>query len=258
LNDVSLKREFTETIQVHAKIQSFVSNSHTGLVYPTFNNSSINLEGKTLLNYKENNINYQNIHNYQLMSEEGGSINEKADFSSGEEEVTPTEPEAVPEPEVEIISSVREEGGIEEEAATEETIRGPGEPIETSADEQTQLSLETKSKKQTTKTTIVKIQTSLADASKQIENQMTQINKISQNLQSLQKQLKSEQRQSELVNQIRSQVNQIQKQVSQVQKGVQKRTSNKLRSNKKMASNKKKTKKGRLTRQSIRDPILKH
>lgn len=176
------------------------------------------------------------------MSEEGGSINEDADLSSDEEEVTSAEPEAVPEPEVEIISSVREEGGIEE-AATEKAIRGQGEPVETSTAEQPQLALETKSKKQTTKTTILKIQRSLADASKQIEKQATQINKITQNLQSLEKQFKTGQRQSELVNQIRSQVNQIQKQASQVQKSIHKRSSNKLRSSKKVASNKKKTKK---------------
>ena len=52
------------------------------------------------------------------MSEEGGSINENADLSNGDEVATPREPEAVPElvpdPEVEIISSVREEGGIDE------------------------------------------------------------------------------------------------------------------------------------------------
>jgi predicted RNase H-like nuclease (RuvC/YqgF family) len=168
------------------------------------------------------------------MSEEEGSINENADLSSGEEEVTPTEPEAVkelmPEAEVEIISSVREEGGGINEAATEEAISGRGEPLE-----QPQLALQTKPKKQTTKTTIMKIQRSLAYASKQIEKQTSQINKISQNLQSLQKQFKSGQRQSEQVNHIHSQVNQIQKQVSQVQKSVQKISSNKLQSIKKVA-----------------------
>jgi ABC-type transporter Mla subunit MlaD len=165
------------------------------------------------------------------MSEEDGSINVNANLSSGEEDVTPREPEAVPEPEVEIISSVREEGGIEE-AVSEEAIRGHGEPLKTSTVEQSQLALQTRPKKRTKKTTIMKIQKSLADASKQIEKQTTQINKISQNLQSLQKQFKSGQRQSELVNQIRSQVNQVQKQVSQVQKSVQQRSSNKLRSRK--------------------------
>jgi methyl-accepting chemotaxis protein len=174
-------------------------------------------------------------------------VNENADFSSGEEEVTPTEPEAVPEPvlepEVEMVSPVTEEGGGIEAAATGETIREQGEPIEASTVEQPQLALQTKPKKQTTKTTIVKIQRSLADASKQIEKQTTQINKISQNLQSLQNQLKSEQRQSKLVNQIRSQVNQIQKQVSQVQKSIQKRSTNIIQSSKKVANNKKKNKK---------------
>lgn len=180
------------------------------------------------------------------MSEEDGSINENADFSSDEEEVTPTEPEAVPElvpePEVEIISSVREEGKIEK-AATEEAIRGQGEPLETSTVRQPQLALQTKPKKQATKITIMKIQRSLADASNQIEKQTIQINKISQNLQSLQKQFKSGQGQVDIVNQIRSQANQIQKQVSQVQKSVQKRSTNKLQSSKKVASNKKKNKK---------------
>ena len=161
------------------------------------------------------------------MSEEDGSINENADLSSGEEEVTPREPEAVPEvvpePEGEIVSPIIEEGGIDE-AATEEAIRGQGEPIEASSVEQPQLALQTKSKKQTTKT-IMKIQRSLVDASKQIEKQRTQITNISQNLETLQKQMRAGERQTEIVNQIRSQVNQIQKQVSQVQKSIQKRSS---------------------------------
>ena len=82
------------------------------------------------------------------MSEEDGSIN---DLSSGEEVVTPTEPEAVPEivpqPEGEIVSPIIEEGGVDE-AATEEAIRGQGEPIETSTDEQPQIALQPKPKKQ--------------------------------------------------------------------------------------------------------------
>ena len=161
------------------------------------------------------------------MSEEGGSINENADLSNGDEVATPREPEAVPElvpdPEVEIISSVREEGGIDE-AATGEAIREQTEPIGPSTVKQPQLAPQTKPKKQTTKT-IMKIEMSLADASKQIEKQTTQINKINQNLQPIQKQMRVGERQTEIVNQIRSQVNQIQKQVSQVQKSIQKRSS---------------------------------
>ncbi len=178
------------------------------------------------------------------MSEEDGSIN---DLSSGEEVVTPTEPEAVPEivpePEGEIVSPIIEEGGIDE-AATEEAIRGQGEPIETSTDEQPQIALQTKPKKQTTKT-IMKIQKSLVDASKQIEKQRSQITNISKNLETLQKQMRAGERQTEIVNQIRSQVNQIQKQVSQVQKSIQKRSTSKLQSNKKVASYKKKNKKNK-------------
>ena len=159
------------------------------------------------------------------MSEEDGSINENADLSSGEEEVTPIEPEAlpevVPEPEGEIVSEIIEEGGIDK-AATEEAIRGQGEPIEASTVEQPQLALQTKPKKQTTKT-IMNIQRSLVDASKQIEKQRTQITNISQNLETLQKQMRAGERQTQIINQIRSQVNQIQKQVYQVQKTIQKR-----------------------------------
>jgi methylthioribose-1-phosphate isomerase len=177
------------------------------------------------------------------MSEEEGSINENADLSSGEEEVTPTEPEAVPEPEGEIVSPIIEEGGIDE-VATEEAIRGQGESIEASTDAKPQLTLQTKPKKQTTKT-IMKIQRSLADASKQIEKQRTQIINISQNLETLQKHMKAGERQTEIVNQIRSQVNQIQKQVSQVQKSIQKRSTSKLQSNKKVTTNKNKNKKNK-------------
>ena len=181
------------------------------------------------------------------MSEEDGSINENAELSNSEEEVTPREPEGVPEvvpePEGEIVTPIIEEGGIDE-AATEEAIRGQGEPIEASTVEQPQLALQTKSKKQTTKT-IMKIQRSLADASKQIEKQRTQITNISQNLETLQKQMRARERQTEIVNQIRSQVNQIQKQVSQVQKIIQKRSTSKLQSNKKVASNRSKKKKNK-------------
>ena len=178
------------------------------------------------------------------MSEEDGSINE---LSSGEEVVTPTEPEAipeiVPEPEGEIVSPIKEEGGIDE-AATEEAIRGQGEPIEASTDEKPQLALQTKPKKQTSKT-IMKIQKSLVDASKQIEKQRIQITNISKNLETLQKQMRAGVRQTEVVNQIRSQVNQIQKKVSQLQKSIQKKSTSKLQSYKKVTSNKKKNKKNK-------------
>jgi predicted RNase H-like nuclease (RuvC/YqgF family) len=154
------------------------------------------------------------------MSEEENS-HDNPDLSNSEEKVTSTEPETgpvaapklEPEPEVEIISSVTEKSGVQE-AATEEAMR---EQIDTSDVEQPQLISQTKPKKQTTKT-IMKIERSLADASKQIEKQTTQINKINQNLQYLQNQMRVGERQTEIVNQIHSQVNQIQKQVSQVQK----------------------------------------
>ena len=51
----------------------------------------------------------------------------------------------------------------------------------------------------------MKINRSLADASKQIERQTTQINKLNQDLQSLQKQMSVGQRQTEIVKEIRSQ-----------------------------------------------------
>jgi small-conductance mechanosensitive channel len=156
---------------------------------------------------------------------------ENADLSNSEEEVTSTEPETEPiaaqelepEREVEIISSVTEKSGVVE-AATEEAMGEQGEQIHPSDVEQPQLRPQTKPKKQTTKT-IMKIEMSLADASKQIEKQTTQINKINQNLQPIQKQMRVGERQTEIVNQIRSQVNQIQKRVSQVQKIIQKRSS---------------------------------
>ena len=54
------------------------------------------------------------------MSEEDGSINENAELSNSDEEVTPREPEGVPEvvpePEGEIVSPIIEEGGIDEAA----------------------------------------------------------------------------------------------------------------------------------------------
>jgi small-conductance mechanosensitive channel len=174
------------------------------------------------------------------MSQEDGSINVNADLSSGEEDVTPREPEAVPEPEGELVSPIIEEGGIDE-AATEEAISGQGEPIEASKVNQPQFALQTKSKKQTTKT-IMKIQRSLVDASKQIEKQRTQITNISQNLETMQKQMRAGERQTEIVNQIRSQVKQIQKHVSQIQKSIQKRSTSKLQSNKKVVINKSKKK----------------
>ena len=162
------------------------------------------------------------------MSEEK-NIHDNTDSSNSEEEVISTEPESetglvaepelVPEPEVEIISSVTEKSGVEE-AATEEAM---GEQNDTSDVEQPQLISQAKPEKQTTKT-IMKINRSLADASKQIERQTTQINKLNQDLQSLQKQMSVGQRQTEIVNEIRSQLNQIQKQVSQVHKSIQKRS----------------------------------
>ena len=96
-----------------------------------------------------------------------------------------------------------------------------GEQIHPSDVEQPQLRPQTKPKKQTTNN-IMMIERS-ADASKQIEKQMTQINKINQTLQPLQKQLRVGEKQTEIVNQIRSKVNQIQKQISQVQKIIQKK-----------------------------------
>jgi transcriptional regulator of aromatic amino acid metabolism len=167
------------------------------------------------------------------MSEEGEIINENTNL----EEELPTEHEAEPEPELEpepsgkIISPVAEEGGIEE-AATEETMREPGESLKASRVEQVQLE-QKKPKKRATKTTIMKIQSFLADISKQIEKQSTQINKINQNLLTLQKQMRAGERQTVIVNQIRSQVNQIQKQISQVHKSVQKASTGKLQLGKK-------------------------
>ena len=167
------------------------------------------------------------------MSEEGGSINENTDLSSDEKEEVSTDPQ----PSSDIISPVTEEGGIEE-AATEEAMREPGESLETSTVEQPQLE-RTTPRKYATKTTVMKIQSSLVDTSKKIEKQSTQINKINQNLQALQKQIITGETQTGIVNQIRSRVNQIQKQISQVNKSIRKRSAGKLQSGKSKSSNKK-------------------
>ena len=137
-----------------------------------------------------------------MSEEEGESIHDNADLSSSEEEEASTEPEIKPivapelepEPEVEIISSVTEESGAEEAAKI--------------------------TPKKQTKSTVMKIQRSLADTSKQIEKQTAQFNKINQNLQSLQKEFKLGQKQSEILIQMRSQINKIQRQISQVQKSI--------------------------------------
>ena len=139
-----------------------------------------------------------------MSEEEEESIHDNADLSNSEEEEAPTEPEIEPiapelelEPEVEIISSVTEESGAEEAAKI--------------------------TPKKQTKSTIMKIQRSLVDTSKQIEKQTAQINKINQNLQSLQKEFKLGQKQSEILIQMRSQINKIQRQISQVQKSIKRR-----------------------------------
>jgi hypothetical protein len=180
------------------------------------------------------------------MSEEGGSINENTNLSGNEEEVSPIEQEAIPElaseSEREIISPLTGEGTGIVEAATEEAMRGQDEPLEPSTFEQPQSELQVKPKKQSSKT-IMRIQSSLADASNRIEKQTTQINKINQNLQSLQKQMKAGERQTGTINQIRFQMNKTQKQISRVYKIVQKRSNSKLRSNKKVSSNTRKRKK---------------
>ena len=145
------------------------------------------------------------MHILTIMSEEEDeSIHDNADLSNSEEEEAPTEPEIEPiapelepEPEVEIISSVTEESGAEEAAKI--------------------------TPKKQTKSTIMKIQRSLVDTSKQIEKQTAQFNNINQNLQSLQKQFKLGQKQSEVLIQMRSQINQIQRQISQVQKSIKRR-----------------------------------
>jgi uncharacterized phage infection (PIP) family protein YhgE len=175
------------------------------------------------------------IHKYQLMSEEEENTN--LEGLPTENEVS--EPELGAGPSDEPISPVTEEGGIEE-ATTEEAIR-PSEPYETATIEQPQI--DRKPKKPATKTTITKIQSSLAAATRQIEKQSDQINKINQNLQIVQKQLRAGEKQSAVANQIRSQVSQIQKQISQVNKNVQKKSTSKLQSAKKKSGNKKKNKK---------------
>ena len=185
------------------------------------------------------------------MSEEVGSINENTNLSGNEEELSPTEHEAVPksasEIEHEIVSSVTgEETGIVE-AATEEAMRGQDEPLEPSTIEQPQSELQVKPKKQSSET-IMRIQSSLADASNRIKKQTTQIKKINQNLQSLQKQMKAGEKQTGIANQICSQINKTQKQISQVYKIAQKRSASKLQSNKKVSSNARKRKKNRVMR----------
>ena len=139
-----------------------------------------------------------------MSEEEEEGIHDNADLSNSEEEEAPTEPEIEPiapelepEAEVEIISSVTEESRADEAAKI-------------------------KPKKQT-KSTIMKIQRSLVDTSKQIEKQTAQFNKINHNLQSLQKQFKFGQKQSEILIQMHSQINRIQRQISQVQKSIKRR-----------------------------------
>lgn len=177
------------------------------------------------------------IHKYQLMSEEEENINLEEGLPT-ENEVS--EPELGSRPSNEPISPVTEEGGIEE-ATTEEAIREPSEPFERATIGQPQI--EKKPKKPTRKSTITKIQSSIAAATRQIEKQSAQINKINQNLQAVQKQLGAGEKQTAIANQIRSQVNQIQKQISQVNKNVQKKSTSKLQSAKKKSGNKKKNKK---------------
>lgn len=160
------------------------------------------------------------------MSEEGESINENTNLSGNEEEVSPTEHEAVPksasESEHEIVSQVTGDGTGIVEAATEEAMRGQDKPLELSTIEQPKSELQAKPKKQSSET-IMRIQSSLADASNRIKKQTAQINKINQNLQSLQKQFKLGQKQSEILIQMHSQINRIQRQISQVQKSIKRR-----------------------------------
>jgi predicted RNase H-like nuclease (RuvC/YqgF family) len=167
------------------------------------------------------------------MSEVGRSINDSTNLSGHSASTsTPKEQEAVPEPErvskpeSEILAPLTE-GRVGEgivEAVTEEAMGEEGEQIHLTEFEQSQLrpQMQGKPKKQA-KNTIMKIQKSLADTSKQIEKQTAQFNKINQNLQSLQKQLKSEQKQSEILIQMRSRINQIQRQITQVQKSIKRR-----------------------------------
>jgi predicted RNase H-like nuclease (RuvC/YqgF family) len=135
------------------------------------------------------------------MSEEGGSTNENANLSGNEvSTLIPTEPE---------ILAPLTEGGVGEgivEAVTEEAM----------GEQQLRPQKQGKPKKQA-KNTIIKIQKSLADTSKQIEKQTAKINKINQNLHTLQKQFKSRQKQSEMLIQMCYQMNHIQRQIYQVQ-----------------------------------------
>lgn len=185
------------------------------------------------------------------MSEEGESINENTNLSGNEEEVSPTEHEAVPntasEIEHEIVSPVTGEGTGIVEAATEEAMRGQDKPLELSTIEQPKSELQAKPKKQSSET-IMRIQSSLADASNRIKKQTAQINKINQNLQSLQRQMKAGEKQTGIANQIRSQMNKTQKQISQVYKIAQKRSDSKLQSKKKVYSNTRERKKNKVTR----------
>jgi hypothetical protein len=185
------------------------------------------------------------------MSEEGESINENTNLSGNEEEVSRTEQEAVSnsasENAHEIVSPVTGEGTGIVEAATEEAMRGQDEPLEPSTIEQPKSELQAKPKKRSSKP-IMRIQSSLADASNRIKKQTTQINKINQNLQSLQKQMKAGEKQTGIVNQISSQMKKTQKQISQLYKIAQKGSDNKLQSNKKVSSNTRKRKKNKVTR----------
>jgi hypothetical protein len=111
-----------------------------------------------------------------IMSEEG-NIHDNPDLSNSEEEVTSTEPETEPvagpelepEPEVKIISSVTEKSGVEEEAA-EEAMTEEGEQIHPPDVVQPKLIPQTKPKKETMSTSLMKIQRPFADVSKQIES----------------------------------------------------------------------------------------
>jgi hypothetical protein len=94
-----------------------------------------------------------------MSEEEEESIHDNADLSNSKDEEAPTQPEIEPvvpelkpEPEVEIISSVTEESGAEEAAKI--------------------------TPKKQTKSTIMRIQKSLADTSKQIEKQTAQFKSV--------------------------------------------------------------------------------
>ena len=113
------------------------------------------------------------------MSEEGRSINDCTNLSGHDaSSSTPKEQEAVPEPELvsepesEILAPLTD-GGVGEglvEAVTEEATGEEGEQIHLTEVEQSQLGPQTQGKpKKQTKSTIMKIQKSSADTSKQIE-----------------------------------------------------------------------------------------